>query len=103
MVDRSLERLVPFFFFGLAFSHLRVLVKSRIVVEIALCYFFDTSISPSLQQILLKSPISGCIFTPFTSIIVQLLLPLHDVLDELFALLRVLPKSVSSLLDVLED
>lgn len=103
LVHRSLERLVPFFFFGLAISHLRILVKGRIVVKIALCYFFDTSSCASLHQVLLKIPISSISLTPFTCIIVQLFLPLHDVLDELLALLRVLSQSVSSLLDVLED
>ena len=102
LVDRPLERLIPFFFFGVTFS-LRILVEGRIVIEIALCYFFDTSSATSLQQIFLKSPISNRTLTPFTCIIVQLFLPLHHVFDKLLALLRVLSKPISSLLDVLKD
>ena len=103
LVHRPFEGLIPFFFFGLDLRCLRILVESRVMVEIALCYFLDTSIAASLEQILLKGPVSSGVLAPFACAVVQLLLALHHVIDQLFALLRVLSQSISPLLDVFED
>ena len=82
---------------------LRILVVSRVVVGIALCYFLDTSIAASLKQILLKGPVSCTTLAPFACAVVELLLALHHIINEFLALLWVLPQSISPLLDVFED